>query len=592
MDAGVLRRKDGSSTPYAWTPNGLHLAQPPDPPKGHPLFPTVAQVLDLESLRRGAPQVVAGAAELHRPVRWVHISELADIAGMLHGGELVLTTGVMLPEDKESLARYIGDLADVGAAGLVVELGRRYADALPRALVRAAERRGLPLVMLRTEVRFVAVTEAVHAHVVDAQLTELRISDAVHQIFNELSVEGAEAGEVVREVARMAGAPVVLENLSHQVLAFDPAGHDPEGLLDGWERRSRGVDPAGRTGYDQRTGWLVTAVGARGRDWGRLVLVGEPGPLPHSAGSPAGTGDPAGPPHRHTVLLERGAATLALNRLLERDRESLERQTHRTLLSGILTHALTVSDVALRARALGVQLEGRRLVGVMLRLRGGTASAALEAQSRLRDFTESAALAVRERSLTALTGGLDDGAVGVLISLGPSDDEHTALEGFAAALHRLTEPAGGGAAFVMAAGSSVGSPRDARRTLLEAAQVADAALHGGRKAGTYYRLPDVRLRGLLHLLRDDARLQTYVERELGPLLAHDAEHGSDLVGILTEYLDHGRNKSAAADAAHLSRPSFYDRLHRVERILGVDLDQVESCLSLHVALLTLEAVRR
>jgi purine catabolism regulator len=553
------------------------------------LFPTVAQVLELDALRRGAPQVVAGAAGLHRPVRWVHISELADIAGMLHGGELVLTTGVMLPEDRESLARYIDDLADVDSAGLVVELGRRYTDALPRPLVRAAERRGLPLVVLRTEVRFVAVTEAVHAHVVNAQLSRLRASEAVHQTFNELSVEGAEPDEVVREVARMAGAPVVLENLSHQVLAFDPAGRDAQALLDGWERRSRGVAPVGRTGYDRRTGWLVTAVGARGRDWGRLLIVGEPGPPPRADDPDAGS---ASGPHRHTVLLERGAATLALNRLLERDRESLERQTHRTLLSGILTHALTVSDVALRARALGVPLEGRRLVGVMLRPRGGPASAALEAQARLRDFTETAALAVRERGLTALTGALDDGAVGLLVSLGPSDDEHAALEGFASALDRLTEAVADAPAFVMAAGSSVGSLRDARRTLLEAAQVADAALHGGRKTGTYYRLPDVRLRGLLHLLRDDARLQTYVERELGPLLAHDAEHGTDLVRILTVYLDHGRNKSAAADAAHLSRPSFYDRLHRVERILGVDLDQVESCLSLHVALLTLEAVRR
>lgn len=555
------------------------------------MLPTVAQVLELDVLRRGAPVVLAGGGGLGRSVRWVHVSELADIAGMLQGGELVLSTGVMLPEDRDALAQYIDALADVGAAGLVVELGRRYADALPRPLVRAAGRRGLPLIALRTEVRFVSVTEAVHALVVDGQLTELRASEAVHQTFNELAVEGAEADDVVREVARMAGAPVVLENLSHQVLAFDPRGHDPQALLDGWERRSRNVAPAGRTGYDRRAGWLVTAVGARGRDWGRLVLVGEPGPPPRSA---TGAAAPAGAPHRHTVLLERGAATLALGRLLERDRESLERQTHRTLLSGILTHALTVSDVGLRARALGVPLDGRRLVGVMLRQRGGPPSAALEAQARLRDFTENAALAVRERGLTALIGTLDDGAVGLLVSLGPHDEEQSALDGFAAALQRLTEPhPASGPDFVMAAGSSVGALRDARRTLLEAAQVADAALHGEQSAGRgYYRLPDVRLRGLLHLLRDDARLQTYVERELGPLLTHDAEHGTDLVRILTAYLACGRNKSAAADAAHLSRPSFYDRLHRLERVLGVDLDQVESCLSLHVALLALEAVRR
>ncbi|MFI9163290.1 PucR family transcriptional regulator [Kitasatospora aureofaciens] len=551
------------------------------------MLPTVARVLDLEVMRRGLPQVVAGADHLERPVRWVHVSELPDVAGMLQGGELVLTTGIALPEDREGLARYVRDLDEVGVAGLVVEFGRRYFESLPRALVHAAEQRGLPLVTLRREVRFVAVTEAVHALVVNAQLEQLRISESVHQVFNELVVEGAEPSEVIRQVARMAGAPVVLENLAHQVLAHDTAGRPEAELLEDWERRSRGVRPPGRTGHDPRSGWLVTTVGARGQDWGRLVLVQEPGPLPE------------GEPHPHAMLLERGASALALNRLVVRDRESLERQTHRTLLSGILTHALTVSEVALRAQALGVPLDGRRLVGVVLRQRRGPIPAALEAQARLRDFTELAAGAVRACRLSALVGALDDEGVGLLIALGAQQDEHAALDAFSATLRRMSAEAGREGADapgpVVAVGSSVGSVRDARRTLLEAAQVADAALHdapGGGRTASYYRLPDVRLRGLLHLLRDDARLQTYVERELGPLLAHDAEHNGQLVQMLRIYLEQGRNKSAAADAAHLSRPSFYDRLHKVERILGVDLDQVESCLSLHVALLALDAVRR
>ncbi|MGA5704201.1 PucR family transcriptional regulator [Peterkaempfera bronchialis] len=571
------------------------------------MFPTVAHVLDLDVVRRGLPVVLAGRDRLERPVRWVHVSELPDVAGLLQGGELVLTTGIALPEDRDGLARYVRELAEVGAAGLVVEFGRRYFDTLPRALVYAAEQRGLPLIALRRELRFVAVTEAVHALVVNAQLEELRASEAVHQTFNELAVEGAEPAEVVRQVALMSGLPVVLENLAHQVLAYDTAGGEAEELLEGWEQRSRGVRPAGRTGHDPRTGWLVTTVGARGHDWGRLVLVGEPGPAPEAqmaqgAEAAQGAGAEAGTavPHRHAMLLERGASTLALNRLLVRDRESLERQTHRTLLSGILTHALTVSEVSLRATALGVPLEGRRLVGVVLRRRYGAATAALEAQARLRDFAETAAAAVKERRMTALVGALDDESVGLLVALGPHDDEHASLEGFTSALRRLVGQgagAGQGAAPepVVAVGSSVGSVRDARRTLLEATQVADSAVHvaaPGARGASYYRLPDVRLRGLLHLLRDDARLQTYVERELGPLLAYDAEHSTQLVRMLRVYLEQGRNKSAAADAAHLSRPSFYDRLHKVERVLGVDLDQVESCLSLHVALLALDAVRR
>lgn len=584
------------------------------------MLPTVADVLGLDALRGGLPEVVAGRGHLDRPVRWVHVSELPDVAGTLRGGELILTTGIALPEDRDGLVRYVSELAGVGAAGLVVEFGRRYTDSLPRPLVRAAEQRGLPLVAVRREVRFVAVTEAVHALVVNAQLEELRASEEVHQIFNELAVEGAEPAEVVRQVARMAGVPAVLENLSHQVLAYDTAGQDAEDLLAGWEGRSRGVRPAGRTGQDRRSGWLVTAVGARGQDWGRLLLLGAPASVREDAGAPAP------PPARLVILLERAAATLALNRLLVRDRESLERQTHRTLLTGVLTHSLTAGEVALRAQALGVPLEGRRLAGVVVRLPGGVPHGALEAQARLRDFTETVAEAVRERRLVALVGALDDTGVGMLLSLGPQDDEHEALEGFAAALRRLsraqTAPAraghGGAAeapgapgapgragadtgagAPVVAAGSSVGSVRDARRSLLEAAQVADAALHGspdgrgpGPRAASYYRLPDVRLRGLLHLLRDDARLQTYVERELGPLLEYEEAHGGELLRVLRIYLEQGRNKSAAADAAHLSRPSFYDRLHKVERVLGIDLGSVESCLSLHVALLALDAVRR
>ena len=563
------------------------------------MLPTVARVLDLDVMRRGLPQVVAGADQLERLVRWVHVSELHDVAGVLQGGELVLTTGIALPEDRDGLARYVRELVEVGAAGLVVEFGRRYFDSLPRALVHAAEQRGLPVIVLRRELRFVAITEAVHALVVNAQLEQLRASEAVHQVFNELAVEGAEPNEVLRQIARMASAPVVLENLSHQVLAHDSAGSPENELLEDWERRSRGVRPTGRTGYDPRSGWLVTTVGARGQDWGRLVLVNEPG----------GRAD-NGQEGPLAMLLERGAATLALNRLLVRDRESLERQTHRTLLSGILTHALTVSEVALRAQALGVPLEGRRLVGVVLRQRGGLIPAALEAQSRLRDFTELAATAARSCRLAALVGALDDDGVGLLVALGSQQDEHTALEGFAAALRKLSADSGKAdtgrgdsgreapsrevAEPVIAVGSSVGSVRDARRTLMEG--------HPGRRRGAARRAGRA---GILVLppagrptarpaapVARDARLQTYVERELGPLLAHDAEHGSQLVPLLRVYLEQGRNKSAAADAAHLSRPSFYDRLHKVERILAVDLDQVESCLSLHVALLALDAVRR
>ncbi len=530
-----------------------------------PVFPTVAEVLELDQVRQGHPEVVAGQDSLDRAVRWAHVSELADIAGLLRGGELILTTGVALPADDVDLAAYVADLDNVGAAGLVVELGRRYAGSLPPALVRAAQGRGLPLVALHRQTRFVSITEAVHARVVDTQVAELRASAQVHQTFTELSVEGAEPAEVLRQAAQMAGCPVVLENLAHQVLAYDAGGRDAADLLDGWEARSRSVELASRTGYDERTGWVLTVVGARGHDWGRLVLVAD------------------GPPEaRELMLVERCASTLALNRLVERDRESLERQSHRTLLAGILDHTWPDAEVLVRGRALGVPLDGRRLVAVVVRREPVQGEPVLETERAVRELAEQVASAVRESRVVALVGALDDSSVGALLAARGRVDGP--VESLAAVLQR-TAPG-----TVTAVGSVVGEVRDVRRSFLEAAHVADAA--ASQPGRPFHRLEDVRLRGLLHLLRDDARVQTFVEREIGPLLAYDAQHGTSLVQLLEVYLDSGRNKSAAADSAHLSRPAFYERLHRIERVLGVDLDSVDSCLSLQVALVARAAMRR
>jgi purine catabolism regulator len=548
------------------------------------VFPTVREVLALDPFRRGAPRVAAGELALDRPVRWVHSAEVPDIASLLRGGELVLTTGIGLPAQDAGLRRFIAELAEVDCAGLVVELGRRYADAVPRSMVAAAEWHGLPLVELRRATPFVQITEAVHALIVDAQLGELRATEEIHQRFTELSVEGAEPAEVLAQAAGLAGCPVVLENLSRQVLAYDTLGERADLLLDGWEQHSRRIAATGRTGYDAGAGWLVTMVGARGQDWGRLLLRWP------ASGTPGTPGER--PPTRLSILVERAASTLALGRLMRRDAEGLERQIHRTVLTALLDHARPMDEVAVRARALGVPLERRRLVGVAVRYRGrpdqdGADAGSAAALTRLGDLAEAVALALREVNLLGLVSALDDNSVGALVTMRDGGDEGAGLAALAGALRRGRD----GDGLVIAAGSGVDTPREARRSLVEARQVAYAARYDPRPVPVF-RLPHVGLVGLLHLLREEPRLQTFVERELGSLLAHDAGHPRDqLLGSLRVYLDSGRNKSAAAGLAHLSRPAFYERLGRIGRILDADLDSVEACLSLHVALLALDALR-
>ena len=540
---------------------------------------TLREVLDLDVVRRGRPQVMAAEHRLDASVRWVHTSELADVGRLLRGGELLLSTGIALPDSAVGLADYVAGLAGAGVTGLAIELGRRYTGTLPAALVGAAQAHGLPLIAFGREVPFVEITEAVHARIIDAQLTQLRAAERIHETFTELSVAGAPAEQILRSAGQLAGRPLILTDLSYQVLALSPGRADPRRLLDGFARRARAVcEGQPRTFHAQAPGWLVTTVGARGEDWGRLFLVCDVPPAPEDI-----------------VLVERAATTLALGRLLTRQAESLERQAHRTLISAIIEQAdADPAEAEARARAMGVPVTGRQLVAAVVRI--PDAGPGLSAHAAVLGVAEAVADACRDTRVPALVGSLDDVRAGALLSLPEHADTDEALNALSARLtarlssgppgERLGHRPGGPTALVIGTGPPATTLGDVRRSFLDAREVADVAIRhpDGRP---YYRLPDLRLRGLLHLLRDDPRVQAFAEREIGTLLGYDAAHGTHLVSDLALYLEAGGNKAAAAQRAHLARPTFYQRLRLIERVLGVSLAEPESRASLHVALLTL-----
>src|SRR5215813_8901425 len=198
------------------------------------MLPTVRQVLEMDAVRAGEPRVVAGEGSLGRPVRWVHAIELPDAARLLRGGELVLTTGIALPDDESLLGAYVSELAGVGVSALAVELGRRYTGGLPEGFAAAAGEVGLPLIVFEREVPFIAITEAVHARIIDEQHDQLRGAARLHEVFTDLAVAGAGPDEVLRQAARLSGRPVILADLSHHVLACEAAEADPARVLEGF----------------------------------------------------------------------------------------------------------------------------------------------------------------------------------------------------------------------------------------------------------------------------------------------------------------------------------------------------------------------
>ncbi|MEU7721355.1 PucR family transcriptional regulator [Streptomyces tibetensis] len=523
--------------------------------------PTLADVLALPVLAAGQPQVVTGLDRLDRPVRWVHITELTDPASFLKGGELVLTTGMPLPEDAAGVRRYVEELTEVGAAALVIELVRRY-HRPPDALVQACRARGLPLVTLARDVNFLEVTQVVHALILGNQADAMRRTQRIHEAFTALTLRGAGPEDVVRAAAEMSGRTVVLENLVHQALICEPSGSTVEEALGDWERRSRATEPGDHTEVGGPEGWLTAPVSYQGERWGRLAMLPADGAV-------------FGP--EHLTVLERTAMALTVARLIHST--PWEHTAHRNALRELAEQRHhSPEDVRARCAALGLPTEAGVFLAILVD--PGPGGRGTEPETRLHRELRSA-------GVPALVGELSPGRLGVLLALRPAQPWRPVAERLSRTALALAP------ATIVGVGSEVADLADTARSFREAARVIEATPPGQAPPAdrSFHELPDIDLRRLLYALREDTRIQDFTERRLGRLIDHDTRHGTDLLTTLGHYLDAAGNKTTAARRGGLSRETMYQRLRAIERLLDTDLECGDRRTELHVALTALRVLR-
>lgn len=516
---------------------------------------TVAEVIALPVIQAGAPEVLS-AHRFDEPIRWVHVSDVPDLSALVQGGELVLTTGAAL---RHSPRDYLRGMADAGVIGVVVEVGGATIDDGMGAIAAEFD---LALVALHREVRFVEITEAVHRLIVADQYERVAFDRRVHETFTELSLKRPSAAGIVDAAAEILDQPVVLEDLTHRALAVALRGR-PADLLRDWERRSRL-----RATAEQ---WAVTAVGPRAEQWGRLIV---PQPSPDL--------------DRTRMVLERAAVALALHRMIERDRTGLHHQAQSGLIDDVLRGRITDErEAAARAHALGLR-SAARYTPVVVRVDRAPSSDPVAGQRRNVLLVDTVLHTVNASGHTGLCTLRRDGEVGAVLALGVTRPAEEALAALGAGLRTEIARVDGTPGSVLAVGPAVDGVIDAVGGLGEAAHIAEVALAMRDEDRPFYRAADVRLRGLVSLLRDDPRVQTFAETELGALLTGDPAH----VDLLRAYLKLAGNKAAVATRLHISRPALYKRLAAVRAALGVDLDDGESMTSLHVALMVLDAQGR
>lgn len=486
------------------------------------------EVLRLPSFLAAAPEVRCGDVAAAR-VRWVHSSEVYEMGGLLGGGELLLTTGLGLHGRSDAqLAAYVDDLVAAGCVALGLELGRSLLD-VPAPLERRAAERGLVLLVLGagSVVPFERHVEDFHELVLRRR-TAPGGGETVARRFVDLVVRAAGLPALLDEVARAAGCQVEL--------------HDLAGRLVERSRIRTVAAPDATT--------TAPVAGARGV---RAVLV---------------LRAEEDEPRRRTADEAAVAVALELGRHADvGGHASVEQALVSDLHAGAL---VSTAEVLARLRHAGLRVAPGDPLAT-LAIDAGPAVAPTDLLAALQACAEGVAL---------VPGVLGTHVVGV-VRLAPGGDTSVLrrrLEDLAERLSAHLGPAVDDEADVRVALTTPDPDAGTLAARLEDARdlVRLARRHGG--PGGVVLARDLGVQRLLTGATDAQALSDFVVEQIGPLVdadrAHGPQgpHGAALLRTLDAYLGHGLSKAATAEALGIRRQSLYGRLERIERLLGVRLD--------------------
>src|SRR6476659_5844255 len=340
-------------------------------------------------------RLLAGEDNLDVPVRWVHISELADPTPWLSGGELLLTTGMAL--DSPTAQRdFIATLADHGLAGVGLGTGFTH-DTVPPALLEAARERGFPLFEVPYELPFIALTEQAFTRLVNEQYALLQRSIAAQERLQRIVLSERGLDAIVGALAALVGGTA---------LVFD----------------GRGERQAVRT-FRRELGEELRDRARRGD--GKSFVPGHPDLAPRGLALPVGAGDapdrggvPAawlvavkdsgGLAEIDRLILHQAVTVVALELLRRRVADSTERRLAGDVLTAIVAGDLEGAELGRRLEPFGL---GGRVSALVLSPPERTTPEACEAAltEALRSEAVSGLVAPSGRYVVALLPGfLDD----------------------------------------------------------------------------------------------------------------------------------------------------------------------------------------
>ncbi|PSK89144.1 purine catabolism regulator [Murinocardiopsis flavida] len=554
---------------------------------------SVADALGLPVLH--GTKVLAGEQGLDRVIQRLNVMEVPDILPWVKPHELLLTTGYPLRSTPQDLTRLVCDLAERDLAAVAIKLGRYVAE-LPDAMLRAADERGLPILLLGDHVAFDDVLNHLLTDILNRQAAILGRAEEVHRVLVDAILAGGGLAAITERLPALLDGGVMVTTPDGRVLASsgvpesdlaDPAYFDPVSgrfLVEGFKHGLHALD-------DDQPRVAQVPVMAGSLDHGRIVLITRSRRL-----------DPA-----DLHLLERAAATAAL--VITRDLAvaAVEGKYQGDFLRDVLDgRAGDTGHIVAHCASLGWDVD-RPLVVVVAELGPeppGPVHAAGDLRPAHERFMGAWTMVVRERDPKAAIAGYSQEVV-VIMGLdraparpqGPADpgrrrggtgagrDGDCAPGRLVRAMVAQVSGDGGGGRRSFATGFSrvVTSPEAIPAAYEQARQAARVGrqMHG---TGAVAGFDDLGVFRLISLVPDGAELRSFMAETLGPLALGDDTETADLRHTLEVLLDNNLNVAETARLLHFHYNTLRYRIGKLERMLGPFTADPDLRLNLMMAL--------
>ena len=491
---------------------------------------TLERVLQHPSVERGNPQVLAGSGSLQRRVRWIHSSEVLEIASLLRGGELLLTGGEMLsaasPADQR---RYVRELAERNVTAVAIDTNAGL-HAVPLTVVSEAAVLDFPVIELRRRIPFVDVAEAVNAELVDDSVTRLRYGGELAHALSGVLGRGGDVDAVLELLVQRTGVPAALyDGTGALITRRDPSPPDD-------------VVPAEPVAPS-----MSARITVRGAHAATLMFF----PRPETDLDLLG------------IVSERASEAVAL--ALLRSRPPSTRDLAASELARLAGRP-SVEPARLTHLGQGVGLPPTDPEVALARATATTSAGLPGLDGLLRRYGRMAMDA-------------SDSGVRIVLSL---TDHRTAAGRRSALVRELADWVRDLDAVVVGVGPIVPDLRAAPTSMHLAVAALDQRSAYGPGA-----VVDATTSALSFLLDSDevrSSSEQLVRSQLGMLLALRPSESEILMHTLETYLDSGCSKTRTAELLHVQRQSLYGRLERAFALVGGDPTATGRALPLHLAL--------